>query len=146
MIDPTVRAATGSDVQQLVSLEHEAREHREHRRGGQRWLADHPVRGGAWPWIVDEASVQVAHIDAVVVGYLVLVVEGDRARVDEVYVTPAARELGFGDELLGSALARARALGAISLDAEALPGDRATKNLYERAGIKARLITVSTPL
>ena len=33
-----------------------------------------------------------------------------------------------------------------ALEGEALPGDRETKNLYERAGITARLITVSKSL
>ena len=60
------------------------------------------------------------------------------------YVTPEARELGFGDALLE--LATGRPLGAAVLEGEALPGDRHTKNLYERAGITARLITVSTRL
>ena len=40
----------------------------------------------------------------------------------------------------------AEAAGARLLEGHALPGDRQTKNLYERAGIKARLITVSTTL
>ena len=71
---------------------------------------------------------------------------GDLVLIDEVYVSPEARELGFGDELLAIAIAAARERGARTLDALALPGDRNTKNLYERAGIKARLITVSTPL
>ena len=68
------------------------------------------------------------------------------AAVGEVYVTPPARELGFGDALLDAAIVDARSSGATMLEGESLPGDRDTKNLYERAGIKARLITVSTPL
>ena len=68
------------------------------------------------------------------------------ARVDQVYVTPEARELGFGDALLDAATAIAVEAGAHVIEGEALPGDRDTKNLYERAGITARLITVSRPL
>ena len=67
-------------------------------------------------------------------------------RVDQVFVTPEARGLGFGDALLAAGLAHARAVGARLFEGEALPGDRETKNLYERAGITARLITVSTRL
>lgn len=88
----------------------------------------------------------MATIDDVVVGYLILSTIGDLARIEDVYVHPEARELGFGDALLDAALGAARASGARLFEAEALPGDRETKNLYERAGIKARLITVSTPL
>ena len=51
-----------------------------------------------------------------------------------------------GDGLLGAAMDAARAQGARRLDALALPGDRATKNLYERAGVVARAIILSTRL
>lgn len=88
----------------------------------------------------------VGTIDDVVVAYLVLEIVDDVAKVTDVYVDPGAREVGFGDELLAAALAAARSAGASVLEAEALPGDRDTKNLYERAGITARLITVSTAL
>jgi GNAT superfamily N-acetyltransferase len=81
-----------------------------------------------------------------VVGFLVLDVDGAVAHVDEVYVTPDARELGFGDALLEAATEAARAAEARVLEGHALPGDRDTKNLYERAGITARLITVSRRL
>jgi GNAT superfamily N-acetyltransferase len=76
----------------------------------------------------------------------VLVVDGGVARIDQVFVTPDARELGFGDTLVEVATDAARAAGATVIEGEALPGDRETKNLYERAGITARLITVSRRL
>ena len=62
-------------------------------------------------------------------------------RIDQVWVTPMARELGFGDGLLEAAIGSARERGAVAVEGQALPGDRQTKNLYERAGIVARLIT-----
>ena len=61
---------------------------------------------------------------------------------EQVYVTPEARELGFGDGLLEAAIELARAQGAVAIEAEALPGDRETKNLYERAGVTARKLVV----
>jgi GNAT superfamily N-acetyltransferase len=67
-------------------------------------------------------------------------------RVDQVWLEPDARELGFGDELLATAIAWGRERGAELVEGEALPGDRNIKNLYERAGITARLITVSRRL
>lgn len=140
MIDPLVRDAVADDAAQLDAVAAEAREGLVEQRGGRRWLDTHPVPD----W--SEAQVIVATIDAVVVGYLVLSVDASVATVDEVYVTPMARELGFGDALLDAGLQHARAAGASLLEGEALPGDRETKNLYERAGIKARLITVSTPI
>ena len=84
----------------------------------------------------------VAHIERVVVGYLVAVLGPDHiVRVDQVWVTPEARELGFGDGMLAAAIAGAVERGAEAVEGQALPGDRHTKNLYERAGIVARLIT-----
>jgi GNAT superfamily N-acetyltransferase len=90
--------------------------------------------------------VWVAHIGPVAVGYLAASHHGDVLRIDEVFVHPDAREVGFGDELLAAAIAGGRAAGCRLLEGESLPGDRDTKNLFERAGIKARLITVSTEL
>ncbi len=146
MIDPDVRPATPDDAPELAWLEAEARATLVELRGGDRWLATHPSRAAQWEAVVDTDVVVAAHIDDVVVGYLVMLVRGPIAVVDDVYVTPQARELGFGDAMLAAALERARASGCELLEASSLPGDRNTKNLYERAGIKARLITVSTPI
>lgn len=148
MIDPLVRPATEADIAALHHLEQEARASLVDQRGGARWLAEHPEIAddwSAWSGVRDTAGstdVLVAHIDRVVVGYLVAVLGNDRVvRVDQVWITPEARELGFGDELLATAIARAKDRGAVAVEGQALPGDRHTKNLYERAGIVARLIT-----
>ncbi len=149
VIDPTVRRADPalpSDLAQLALLEHEARGALVDQRGGQRWLIEHPqVEGGSsggWSARCDTAAVFVAHIGPVVVGYLVALRGDDQVlRIDQVWVTPDARELGFGDALLAEAIADAASWGAIAVEGQALPGDRHTKNLYERAGIVARLIT-----
>jgi GNAT superfamily N-acetyltransferase len=146
MIDPLVRRAERGDGAQLRELEIEARAALVDQRGGARWLIEHPKIGDAWEDRVDESDVVVAHIDDVLVGYLVSDVVDDLAgatlvRIDQVWVTPDARELGFGDEMLAATIARATAAGAVAVEGQALPGDRHTKNLYERAGIVARLIT-----
>jgi GNAT superfamily N-acetyltransferase len=144
MIDPTVRRAQRADpldVEQLRLLEEEARRAVEDQRGGERWLAEHPPVGEGWSARVAAALVWVAHIDDVVVGYIVAEhTDDDVVRVLDVWVTPGAREVGFGDGLLAAVLAEAQRRGAIGLEGAALPGDRQTKNLYERAGIVARLI------
>lgn len=146
MIDPDVRDASIDDASQLAWLEAEARAYLIDQRGGDRWLETNPERGASWPDVIDAAEVIVAHIGDVVVGYLVMTIDAPIARVDDVYVSPEARELGFGDAMLASATDRARASGCSLIEAHALPGDRDTKNLYERAAIKARLITVSAQL
>jgi GNAT superfamily N-acetyltransferase len=142
MIDPVVRAATDADREQLRALELEARTAVADQRGGDRWLAEHPLIGDGWGDRRAGADVFVGIIDDVVIGYLVAELGTDQiVRIDQVWVTPEARELGFGDELLASAIGSARARGAVAVEGQALPGDRHTKNLYERAGIVARLIT-----
>jgi GNAT superfamily N-acetyltransferase len=147
VFDPTVRRGSGADVDQVELLEAEARARLIDQRGGERWLATHPARRTAeWVAALESGSVHIAELDRVVVGYLVLDTATDVARIEEVYVTPGAREVGFGDGLLESAVEAARASGCKVIEGEALPGDRDTKNLYERAGITARLIVVSTPL
>ena len=146
MVDPVVRLARQDDTEQLQALEDEARAGLVGRRGGDRWLETHARRGDLWRDAVASDAVAVAAIENVIVGYLVSHHAGGVAYIDDVYVTPDARELGFGDALVEAATIRGRSGGCTTIEAEALPGDRDTKNLYERAGITARLIVVSTPL
>ena len=146
MIDPTVRPAVTGDAVELRRLEREARRALEGARGAERWLEVNPAVDLEWEHHIAAAEVFVAMIDDVVVGYIRTTRDGDVATVGDVFVVEAARELGFGDELLAAALDRARSAGATWFEGQALPGDRNTKNLYERAGIKARLITVSVEL
>jgi len=145
MIDPTIRPArpvNADDIVQLELLEVEAREALVGTRGGDRWLSEHPAIGGDWVGQCAKSDVLVAHIGEVVVGFLVAELGVDKIlRIDQVWVTPEARENGFGDALLECSIERARQRGALAVEGQALPGDRHTKNLYERAGIVARLIT-----
>lgn len=146
MTDPLVRAATPDDAPQLDLLEQQARATLVDQRGGVRWLETHPPRAGRWDEPIGAGDVHVAHIDDVVVGYLVTSCAAHIVRVEDVYVEPGAREVGFGDALLAAAVSHGVRSGCTLIEGEALPGDRDTKNLYERAGITARLITVSRRL
>ena len=150
MIDPNVRPADphdADDVAQLELLESEARASLVGQRGGERWLIEHPEIGEQWVDRCGADDVWVGHMGDVVVGDMVALLGLDSIiRVDQVWVTPEARELGFGDALLAAAIAGARERGAVAVEGQALPGDRHTKNLYERAGIVARLITTYKPL
>jgi ribosomal protein S18 acetylase RimI-like enzyme len=142
VIDPIVRAATSDDQDALRELELEARGALSDQRGGEVWLGEHPLIGDGWSSRCHDGDVFVGTIDDVVIGYIVAELGADAVvRIDQVWVTPEARELGFGDELLALAISSAQARGATAVEGQALPGDRHTKNLYERAGIVARLIT-----
>lgn len=164
MIDPDVRRGVTADALQLHLLEREARATLVEARGGRRWLDAHPEVGPSWTSAVIERTVFVAVIPAddaaeaargdrrssdTAVGYLVADLVADPmlvVRIDQVYVTADARQLGFGDALVAAAMAWGRSAGAELIEAETLPGDRELKNLYERAGVTARLIVVSKNL
>jgi GNAT superfamily N-acetyltransferase len=142
-----VRRAEIADAAQLAELESAARHHLIDQRGGAALLAEQPAVGDWVPAVEDNARwIGVAELDGFVVGYLELAVTGDIAVVRQVYVEEGARELGFGDALLDAARHEALRHGCSALEGFALPGDRETKNLYERAGITARKIIVSTRL
>lgn len=142
-----IRRMAIEDIAVVAQLELDARAALAEQRGGAAHLAERAAVG-EWADLVDSAGrpVWVSTIDDVVLGYLELEIAGDTARVMQVYVEPQAREVGFGDWLLEAALTEARTQGCIVIEGYALPGDRATKNLYERAGITARKITVSKAL
>jgi GNAT superfamily N-acetyltransferase len=143
--EPAIRAAVDVDLAELVWLEQLARELLISQRGGDLWLERHPAQSPAWP-ALDAGDVLVSTIDGVAVGYLRLHVADDVVYVDDVFVHPDAREVGCGDALLAAAIDHGVAAGARRIEAEALPGDRDTKNLYERAAITAKRITVSAPI
>ncbi len=142
-----IRRLAIDDAKAVAQLERDARAALVDQRGGPAHLAERAAVG-EWAPLVNSAErpVWVSTIDDVVLGYLELEVVGDTARVMQVYVEPQAREIGFGDWLLEAAIEQARSRGCKTIEGFALPGDRATKNLYERAGITARKITVSKEL
>lgn len=146
-MDQVIRRLASEDAAAVAQLERDARAALSDQRGGAAHLAER-VAVGEWAELVDrgERPVWVSTIDDVVLGYLELEIVGKVARVMQVYVEPQAREVGFGDWLLEAALAEARTQRCTVIEGYALPGDRATKNLYERAGITARKITVSKEL
>lgn len=153
MIDPVVRLAVSADAGVLRGLEQTARKSVADTRGGNRWLDEHPLIGDGWSTAIEDRTVFVGTIavdgDDVPIAYLVVDLRNDPmaiAHVDQVFVEADARELGFGDEMLAAAVEWGRRRGAELIEGHALPGDRNIKNLYERAGITARLITVSKRL
>jgi GNAT superfamily N-acetyltransferase len=74
------------------------------------------------------------------VGYAVLVVDGDRAELDELWVEPEWIGRGVGSELFRFVAARASSLGATRLEWEADPH---AVGFYERLG--ARWLRDSPP-
>jgi GNAT superfamily N-acetyltransferase len=153
-VDEFVRPAGAPDEAVLVALETEARAGvAAMDRGGRQWLDEHPCLGPTgWAVRLEDpgwASV-VSGLDGVVLGYGSMRRPGGRrlavASIEAIFVTPEGRELGLGEAMLAQLTADAAEHGAAEVEATALPGDRDTKNLFERAGLVARLIVVSRRL
>ncbi len=149
-IEPVIRHATTDDLAVIIELDATAREAVASQRGGRSWLVEHaPARFLHADELIDHSW--VGTVDEHVVGFLRCTIEdvpqhGLVCSVERVFVDENARELGFGDALLQQAIDYATNLGCVAIEGNALPGDRETKNLYERAGIVARKIIVSRPL
>ena len=146
------RRASESDCEVLEVLESEARANLDHFRGGIRLGDEFELVGKQWASVIADSSTNtfVAGVDETVMGYLAAKLSqtksGKIATIEQVFVTKDARNIGIGDALVSATIAWARAESLVALDGFALPGDRETKNLFERSGLVARLITVTTDL
>jgi len=89
----------------------------------------------------------VAAVGKSAVGSLVVRIDDDADwAIDYVHVLREARGVGIGDALMKRLFEDARAAGVTRLSGAALPGDRSTKNLFERFGLIAEAIFVSKDL
>jgi GNAT superfamily N-acetyltransferase len=135
------RPVAASDVAAVGALCEAARAEIAGLRGG----AQYPVR--ALPAPGDPLRpLWVGEIDATVVGYLTASLSGTAGVIDAVYVDPGCRAVGVGAALLAEALAWMASAGCDTVDAQALPGARQTKNFFEESGFTARLLVVSRRL
>jgi GNAT superfamily N-acetyltransferase len=139
----SVRVASEADISALDWLQDMARHSIADLRGGAALLAEQPSTDWAVTLADPLVVVIVATIDDVVLGYLELRLTPPVATVRQVFVHDEAREVGLGDSMMGCAIDQTVASGCDTIEGHALPGDRNTKNLYERAGIVARKIIVS---
>ncbi len=88
--------------------------------------------------LVDRGSLYVAHADGSPAGILA-VTPADHLTIMGVYVRDGLRRRHVATSLLSLVFDSPIAPN----DAWVLPGDRATKSLYEQAGWKARMLTMS---
>ncbi|UDY36374.1 GNAT family N-acetyltransferase [Dermatobacter hominis] len=153
-----MRDATPADRPELVRLAARALEHLDTQKGGavfrDREARPVPVDGTVDADLAAAAEgraiVLLGCLGPVPVGYAVARVEPTRgaplAVVQDLYVEPEARRVGVGRALMAALVRRAEEDGCGGIQAEALPGDRATKNFFEGFGLVARKITVHRPL
>ena len=152
----SARAATIDDLERLEALARLALDQLRPLRGGLLWSLtlgrQEPVSAALHEALTDPLHlIVVGLIDEVVVGYGDVHLQGlpdgaTLAVVDELYVEPDARGVGVGEVVMDMLLAWADERGCVGIDAVALPGDRATKNFFERFGLTARAIVVHRAL
>jgi ribosomal protein S18 acetylase RimI-like enzyme len=148
----SARAAMPSDLTELVRLAELAATTVTPVRGGRMHLQlarrQPPLLTSFQADLEDpRAVVVVGAIDSVVVGYGAAVVvdlpDGSTvASVTDLFVEPAGRGVGIGELVMDALVAWAQDHGCEAIDAVALPGDRETKNFFERFGLTARAIVV----
>jgi GNAT superfamily N-acetyltransferase len=149
---PGVRPATPADVPVIAAMAEAAATALHESRGAQLMLlreSPPPDASQIADWLhTGDVAVLTGELDGVPVGAGIAraeVLTGGTllAVVTMFWVDEPARGLGVGEEILGGLVAWARTAGCESIDAYALPGERVTKNFFEAAGFKARLLTVS---
>jgi GNAT superfamily N-acetyltransferase len=134
-----IRSATTADAAGLAELRAGAEGLLMAHRGGAALLADLPrlLKGtdgpGAASWVADGPESLQGGATAVLDGS-----EGCFA----IWVDPRCRRQGLGRSLATVAIGWLRARGAEHVDSLSLPGDRATKQLLEQLGFKARLLVM----
>ncbi|MEI7755446.1 MAG: hypothetical protein WCJ32_13580 [Actinomycetota bacterium] len=144
-MDPVVRRATINDISDLARLQQLARQGIEDVRGGALRLAECPVVAD-WNSLLDDSNIVivVGTLDDSVMSYAVMLLSAanNRGIITHAFVEAEARELGLGDTMVEQFIAAVRTAGLGGIEAVALPGDRETKNMFERAGLTARKLTV----
>lgn len=88
----------------------------------------------------------VAGFGSTIMASLTVHIDSTVASIEHVYVVPESREVGLGDALIQTLLSELRTRGVQSVEAQALPGDRGMKNLFERHGLIAQTILVGKSL
>ena len=144
----TVRKAQPLDASSVSALEQQCVRESQSFRGSAQLLAEAPFIGSDFDKVLSNTGrlVLVVESSGDLCGFADMKITDSVVMVRRVYISEAVRELGAGASLIDELRIHAKALGCTRIDAYALPGDRLTKNLFERAGMKARLLIASSEL
>ncbi|CAN5605878.1 hypothetical protein BH20ACT2_BH20ACT2_06200 [soil metagenome] len=152
MLDEAARPAHPADLAEVVDLARVAIGELALTKGGAQWARRHarpePLDASVAATLDDDDQhLVVGTIDGSVVGYGA--VRRDTLRdggvigvIDDLFVDPDARGVGVGEAMMDQLLDWCRRCGCEGVDGLALPGNRATKNFFERYGLVARAILV----
>ncbi len=147
------RPALPGDLAVCGRLLEEARQTARMLRGGPELLATWGALGASQPvdeqWLIDhwtgsDRILFSGTFDEVVVGVGAghVATRGSErvGTIDCCYVEADARGVGVGTALAEALVQWFNAADCVAVDAPALPGDRATKQLFESLGLSARLL------
>ena len=144
----TVRKAQSMDSSAVLALEQQCDRESQSFRGSAQLITDAPFIGNDFDNVLGNTGrlVLVVESSGDLCGFADMEISDSVAMVRRVYINEGARELGAGARLIDELRIHAKASGCARIDAYVLPGDRLTKNLFERAGMKARLLIASSDL
>lgn len=150
--EPDIRVAGPDDVATVVGLVRDALAEQSAMRGGDVWVRReapgepleawvgariHDPDGALWlaSWEHAPAGYAAVHTEQLADGAVLGVIDG-------VWVVPGLRGIGVGEALMDTVVRWCDDRDVWGIDGHALPGDRSTKNFFERFGFSARLLIV----
>jgi ribosomal-protein-alanine N-acetyltransferase len=117
-----IRSATPGDFDALYRLERLSFDKRRFTRDHLRWILHHPK---GWTGVYDDGAIR---------GSIMLLREGDVARVMSVAVHPRHRRRGIGTALMTAAEDKGRAWGALSVALEVATSNEGAIAFYRALG------------
>lgn len=124
----TIRRASPEDANKLTQIALDAKRHWGYPEHWiEHWEADLTVT----PEFIDDNPVYVYEREGDVLGFYALCVNGNKAELEHMWVTPAAIGTGIGKELFLDAMERAAALEVREIEISADPN---AAGFYERMG------------
>ena len=151
----SARYANEPDIHAFKKLFQESRKEASTYKASDIWLANEAVKGSPETIFQDFLSsddkiLLIGEFDSHPVGFMLIQLfpldNNLLARVEEVYVHSEARKVGVGEYMMDEAINWAKDQGASQILGRTFPGDRHTKNFFERFKVTARLIEVSKRL
>lgn len=135
-----VRALTEDDIPRISSLLERANEAARQYRGAEILESMAAAGGGR------SSHGLIGTLDGEPQGILLWSEKDSIMTIEVLYVDPNSRNLGLGERLVNGAIAHARTAGMKRVLGRALPGDRETKNVFERTGLVSQVIVVGRSL